>query len=69
MTIQRIKEIAFDRMLLSQANIDSESTKEDLLYFAGYNDAIGSLITDLEMEAARENEQDKNKIQADDLQA
>lgn len=69
MTIQRIKEIAFDRMLFSQANIDNESTKEDLLYFAAYNDGIGALITDLEMEAARENEEDENKIQADDLQA
>lgn len=69
MTIQRIKEIAFARMLFSQANIDDKSTKEELLYFAGYNDAIGSLITDLEMELASENEEDKNKIQADDLQA
>ncbi len=69
MTIQRIKEIALDRMLFSQANIDSKSSKEELLYFAGYNDAIGSLITDLEMESTSENEEDKNKIQADDLQA
>lgn len=69
MTIQRIKEIAFDRMVFSQINIDDESTKEELLYFAGYNDGIGSLIRDLELESASENEEDENKIQADDLQA
>lgn len=61
MTIQRIKEIALDCMLFSQANIDSKSTKEELLYFAGYNDAIGSLITDLEMELAIEKEKDTQR--------
>ena len=67
MTIQRIKEIALDRMVFSQANIDNKSTKEELLYFAGYNDAIGSMITDLEMELAREKEQAEGFCAVDEI--
>lgn len=67
MTIQKIKEIAYNLIERNQEDYSVKDDKEKLLYILAYNDGINALTRELEMELNKED--DKNENQADDLQA
>ena len=67
MTIQKIKEVAYNLIENNQDDYSIKDDKEKLLYILAYNDGVNALARALEVEL--NNEEDKNEIQADDLQA
>lgn len=67
MTIQKIKEVAYNIIENNQDDYSIKDDKEKLLYILAYNDGVNALARELGLELI--NEEDENKIQADDLQA
>ena len=67
MTIQKIKEVAYNLIEKNQDDYSIRDDKEKLLYILAYNDGVNALARELGLELI--NEEDENKIQADDLQA
>ena len=67
MTIQRIKEVAYNLIENNQDDYSIKDDKEKLLYILAYNDGVNALARELGIEVIKED--DKNENQADDLQA
>ncbi len=67
MTIQKIKEVAYNLIENNQNDYSIRDDKEKLLYILAYNDGVNALARELELELNKED--DKKENQADDLQA
>lgn len=67
MTIQKIKEVAYNLIENNQEDYSVSDDKEKLLYILAYNDGVNALVRELGLELSKKD--DKNENQADDLQA
>lgn len=67
MTIQKIKEVAYNLIENNQDDYSIKDDKEKLLYILAYNDGVNALARELGLELIKED--DKKENQADDLQA
>lgn len=61
MTIQKIKEIAYQRIALNQQRPDYDSSKEELIYAMAYNDGVNGLVKDIEIELEKETQTEEQK--------